>query len=157
MVANPLSPWPVQINLNEIMAALSTNRGIITSTDKMPPVFHPMSWLDVGNIGFIFQRYHLIPDLSALGNVEIPAIYANSERDSRRQLQRLLGRLGLEGRSIINLANFRRSAATRQYCPSTDQRWKDNFGGWANGALDSQSGQEVLAILNELNRWSYLQ
>ncbi len=51
------------------------------------------------HIGFIFQRYHLIPDLSALGNVEIPAIYANSERDSRRQrATALLGRLGLEGR-----------------------------------------------------------
>ncbi|CNI59735.1 HlyD family secretion protein [Yersinia pekkanenii] len=50
-------------------------------------------------IGFIFQRYHLMPDLSALGNVEIPAIYANSERDQRRlRAAALLGRLGLEGR-----------------------------------------------------------
>ena len=59
------------------------------------------------HIGFIFQRYHLIPDLSALGNVEIPAIYANSERGSRRMYATaLLGRLGLKGREHHNLANF---------------------------------------------------
>ena len=51
------------------------------------------------HIGFIFQRYHLMPDLSALSNVEIPAIYANSEREKRRLREAtLLGRLGLEGR-----------------------------------------------------------
>ena len=51
------------------------------------------------HIGFIFQRYHLMPDLSALGNVEIPAIYANARRDQRRQrAAQLLARLGLEGR-----------------------------------------------------------
>lgn len=51
------------------------------------------------HIGFIFQRYHLMPDISALGNVEIPAIYANSKRDQRRQrAAQLLARLGLEGR-----------------------------------------------------------
>lgn len=51
------------------------------------------------HIGFIFQRYHLMPDLSALSNVEIPAIYANSEREKRRlRAATLLGRLGLEGR-----------------------------------------------------------
>ncbi|WP_251281836.1 ATP-binding cassette domain-containing protein, partial [Enterobacter hormaechei] len=39
------------------------------------------------------------PDLSALGNVEIPAIYANRERGSRRMYATaLLGRLGLKGR-----------------------------------------------------------
>ena len=65
------------------------------------------------HIGFIFQRYHLIPDLSALGNVEIPAIYANSERDSRRQ------RADWDWKdvSIINLANFQAVSSNASVLP----------------------------------------
>ena len=35
------------------------------------------------HFGFVFQRYHLLPDLNALGNVEIPAIYAGRDRTAR--------------------------------------------------------------------------
>src|SRR5690606_18128932 len=46
--------------------------------------------------GFIFQRYHLLADLDAVGNVEIPAIYAGTDAQSRRERsQALLQRLGL--------------------------------------------------------------
>ncbi|WWU92673.1 ATP-binding cassette domain-containing protein [Yersinia bercovieri] len=59
------------------------------------------------HIGFIFQRYHLMPDLSALSNVEIPAIYANTGREQRRQrAAQLLARLGLEAERITNPASF---------------------------------------------------
>ncbi|EKO9889024.1 MacB family efflux pump subunit [Escherichia coli] len=106
------------------------------------------------HIGFIFQRYHLIPDLSALGNVEIPAIYANSERDSRRQrATALLGRLGLEGREHhkpceLSGGQQQRVSIARALINGGNIILADE----PTGALDSQSGQEVLAILNELNR-----
>ncbi|MCG6507714.1 ATP-binding cassette domain-containing protein, partial [Vibrio parahaemolyticus] len=49
--------------------------------------------------GFIFQRYHLLGDLTALGNVEIPAIYAGYDKKSRQErATSLLGRLGLSDR-----------------------------------------------------------
>ncbi|WP_304437754.1 ATP-binding cassette domain-containing protein [Novosphingobium sp. ST904] len=35
------------------------------------------------HFGFIFQRYHLLTDLSALGNVEVPAVYAGRARGER--------------------------------------------------------------------------
>src|SRR5690606_27669485 len=38
-----------------------------------------------GHFGFIFQRYHLLGDLDATGNVEIPAIYAGVPRERRRE------------------------------------------------------------------------
>ncbi|HCP1356775.1 MacB family efflux pump subunit [Escherichia coli] len=106
------------------------------------------------HIGFIFQRYHLIPDLSILGNVEIPAIYANSERDSRRQrAATLLGRLGLEGREHhkpceLSGGQQQRVSIARALINGGNIILADE----PTGALDSQSGQEVLAILNELNR-----
>ncbi|MCD6060485.1 MAG: macrolide transporter permease/ATP-binding protein MacB, partial [Moraxellaceae bacterium] len=46
--------------------------------------------------GFIFQRYQLLGDLSALANVEVPAIYAGRSREERHaRAAALLGRLGL--------------------------------------------------------------
>ncbi|MDH2092733.1 ATP-binding cassette domain-containing protein, partial [Rhizobium pusense] len=51
------------------------------------------------NLGFIFQRYHLLTELTALGNVEIPAIYAGkTQGDRRHNAARLLGRLGMAER-----------------------------------------------------------
>ncbi|MCQ8767409.1 MacB family efflux pump subunit [Escherichia coli] len=106
------------------------------------------------HIGFIFQRYHLIPDLSALGNVEIPAIYANSERDSRRQrATALLGRLGLEGREHHKPCELSGCQQQRvSIARALINGGKIILADEPTGALDSQSGQEVLAILNELNR-----
>ncbi|EFG9415290.1 MacB family efflux pump subunit [Escherichia coli] len=106
------------------------------------------------HIGFIFQRYHLIPDLSALGNVEIPAIYANSERESRRQrATALLGRLGLEGREHHKPCELSGGQQQRvSIARALINGGKIILADEPTGALDSQSGQEVLAILNELNR-----
>ena len=106
------------------------------------------------HIGFIFQRYHLIPDLSALGNVEIPAIYANSERDSRRQrATAVLGRLGLEGREHHKPCELSGGQQQRvSIARALINGGKIILADEPTGALDSQSGQEVLAILNELNR-----
>ena len=52
------------------------------------------------HFGFIFQRYHLLADLSALANVEVPAVYAGLPSDKRRvRASELLGRLGLADRT----------------------------------------------------------
>nr|WP_249192892.1 MacB family efflux pump subunit [Yersinia sp. Marseille-Q3913] len=105
------------------------------------------------HIGFIFQRYHLMPDLSALSNVEIPAIYANSCREQRRQrATQLLARLGLEGREDhkpgqLSGGQQQRVSIARSLINGGEIILADE----PTGALDSQSGQEVLAILNELN------
>lgn len=106
------------------------------------------------HIGFIFQRYHLMPDLSALGNVEIPAIYANSERENRRlRAAELLGRLGLEGRehhkpSELSGGQQQRVSIARSLINGGEIILADE----PTGALDSQSGKYVLAILSELNQ-----
>ncbi|MAY46542.1 MAG: macrolide ABC transporter permease/ATP-binding protein MacB, partial [Rhodobacteraceae bacterium] len=52
------------------------------------------------NFGFIFQRYHLLDELTALGNVEVPAIYAGMPVDDRRnRAEALLERLGMRERT----------------------------------------------------------
>lgn len=106
------------------------------------------------HIGFIFQRYHLMPDLSALGNVEMPAVYAGTPRDIRRMRSaELLSRLGLAGREHhkpgeLSGGQQQRVCIARALINGGEIILADE----PTGALDSRSGQDVLAILCELNR-----
>ncbi|MDF7658955.1 MacB family efflux pump subunit [Erwiniaceae bacterium L1_54_6] len=106
------------------------------------------------HIGFIFQRYHLMPDLNALSNVEIPAIYANAEGKSRRaRASELLERLGLHGREHhkpgeLSGGQQQRVSIARALINGAEIILADE----PTGALDSRSGEEVLRILSDLNR-----
>lgn len=106
------------------------------------------------HIGFIFQRYHLMPDLSAICNVEIPAIYASRSREQRIKAGvELLVRLGLKGRehhkpSELSGGQQQRVSIARALINGGEIILADE----PTGALDSQSGEEVLKILTELNQ-----
>ncbi len=103
--------------------------------------------------GFVFQRYHLLSSLSALANVEIPAIYAGvatSKRHSRAQ--GLLKRLGMGDRSShhpnqLSGGQQQRVSIARALMNGGNVILADE----PTGALDRASGQEVLKILEELN------
>jgi macrolide transport system ATP-binding/permease protein len=103
--------------------------------------------------GFIFQRYHLLSDLDALGNAEIPAIYAGLRPDSRRErASRLLARLGLSNRlhhrpGQLSGGQQQRVSIARALVNGGEVILADE----PTGALDSHSGQEVMAILHELH------
>jgi macrolide transport system ATP-binding/permease protein len=103
--------------------------------------------------GFIFQRYHLLPHLDAVQNVEIPAVYAGVEKGRRRvRAQELLGRLGLLDRSDHRPGQL--SGGQQQRVSIA--RALMNGGGVIladepTGALDSKSGREMMAILHELH------
>lgn len=103
--------------------------------------------------GFIFQRYHLLPELTALGNVEIPAIYRGEPASARRtRAAALLGRLGMGARldhrpSALSGGQQQRVSIARALMNDADVILADE----PTGALDSRSGNEVLSILDELN------
>lgn len=105
------------------------------------------------HIGFIFQRYHLMNDLTAAANAEIPAIYAGSNRSERRaRALELLARLGLAGREYhkpgeLSGGQQQRVCIARALMNGGEIILADE----PTGALDSASGREVLAILSELN------
>ncbi|STW18548.1 macrolide export ATP-binding/permease MacB [Klebsiella pneumoniae] len=77
------------------------------------------------HFGFIFQRYHLLSHLTAAQNVEVPAVYAGSERRARlARAHELLVRLGLgRARRLSTVTVVRRSAAAGQYRPRPDE-WR---------------------------------
>ena len=105
------------------------------------------------HFGFIFQRYHLMGDLSAMGNAEIPAIYAGVAPVERHERTRkLLTRLGLEERlgnkpGQLSGGQQQRVSIARALMNGGDVILADE----PTGALDQASGQEVMNILKELH------
>ena len=105
------------------------------------------------HFGFVFQRYHLLADLSAAENVEVPAIYAGLPRAQRQQRSLdLLDRLGLADRtdhrpSQLSGGQQQRVSIARALTNGGEVILADE----PTGALDTQSGAEVMAILEELN------
>ncbi|EKN3571298.1 MacB family efflux pump subunit [Yersinia enterocolitica] len=106
------------------------------------------------HFGFIFQRYHLLNDLSAQENVEIPAIYAGVNREERRQRAAgLLSRLGLVDRldyrpSQLSGGQQQRVSIARALMNGGEVILADE----PTGALDTHSGTEVLNILKGLHQ-----
>ncbi len=106
------------------------------------------------HFGFIFQRYHLLNELDAVGNVEIPAIYAGLSRTDRRaRAMDILRRLGMGERmnhrpNQLSGGQQQRVSIARALINNADVSLADE----PTGALDSHSGDEVLGILQELNR-----
>ena len=103
--------------------------------------------------GFIFQRYHLLTHLSALHNVEMPAIYAGTPQTQRHSRAReLLARLGLAGHvshrpSQLSGGQQQRVSIARALMNGGEVILADE----PTGALDTASGKEVMQILAELH------
>ncbi|CAI1545859.1 macrolide ABC transporter ATP-binding protein/permease MacB [Serratia proteamaculans] len=104
------------------------------------------------HFGFIFQRYHLLPHLSAAHNVEVPAVYAGLGKVARRERAvALLQRLGLSERvgyrpSQLSGGQQQRVSIARALMNGGQVILADE----PTGALDSHSGEEVMAILKQL-------
>ncbi len=105
------------------------------------------------HFGFIFQRYQLLPDLDAVGNVEVPAVYAGTGRGKRRRrAAELLTRLGLGDRlghrpAQLSGGQQQRVSVARALINGGEVILADE----PTGALDSRSGRELLDLLAELN------
>ena len=103
--------------------------------------------------GFIFQRYHLLGDLTAAENVAIPAIYAGVPHDKRiTRAKELLTRIGLGERvdyrpNQLSGGQQQRVSISRALMNGGEVILADE----PTGALDSVSGKEVMKILRELN------
>jgi putative ABC transport system ATP-binding protein len=105
-------------------------------------------------IGFIFQSFHLIPDLSVLDNVQIPLLYRKLPNAERRELARAaLDRVGLSSRvhhfpSQLSGGQQQRVAIARAIVGRPRIVLADE----PTGNLDSQMGDEVMGILHDLNQ-----
>ncbi|QUN57394.1 MacB family efflux pump subunit [Burkholderia cenocepacia] len=105
------------------------------------------------HFGFVFQRYHLLPHVDAVANLEMPAIYAGTARAERHARARaLLARLGLADRAHhrpgqLSGGQQQRVSIARALMNGGQVILADE----PTGALDTKSGQDVIRILHELN------
>ncbi len=110
--------------------------------------------------GFIFQFYHLLPELSALENVMVPLMirhgvvaYLKQKKAIRREAEALLDRVGLSHRmthrpSELSGGEMQRTAIARALIGGPEVVLADE----PTGNLDAGSGQSVLELLRDLNR-----
>ena len=104
-------------------------------------------------IGFVFQKFHLLPRNTALDNVMLPLRYAKIEKRQRTDLAiKVLSQVGLEDRmhhkpSELSGGQQQRVAIARALVNSPAILFADE----PTGNLDSKTGKEVMALLHELN------
>lgn len=111
-----------------------------------------LAWLRREAFGFVFQSYNLLPHSDAVENVEIPAIYAGYSAQERHiKAEALLTSLGLGDRldhrpSQLSGGQQQRVSIARALMNGGNIILADE----PTGALDSQSGVEVMALLRDL-------
>jgi putative ABC transport system ATP-binding protein len=113
----------------------------------------PLSRIRNRTIGFVFQSFHLIPQLSVLENVETPLLYGGvPEEEWRRRALSCLKRVGLLGRadhrpSELSGGEAQRAAVARALVTDPALVLADE----PTGNLDSATGGEIAALLSGLH------
>ncbi|XZG69767.1 ABC transporter ATP-binding protein [Chitinibacteraceae bacterium HSL-7] len=102
-------------------------------------------------VGFVFQSFHLLPELTALENVMLPLELAG-RRDAREVAGDWLARVGLAARAAhtprtLSGGEQQRVALARAFAPSPDILFADE----PTGSLDTHTGEKVADLLFELN------
>ena len=104
------------------------------------------------HIGFVFQNFHLLPLYSALENVALARLYSAHPDGAREAAAALLRRLGLSHRlahkpNALSGGERQRVALARALINDPAIVFADE----PTGSLDSRSGRDVLALLQEVN------
>lgn len=107
-----------------------------------------------GNIGFVFQSFNLIDELTVYENVELPLLYMRvSSAERRKKVNAVLDRMKISHRKKhfpqqLSGGQQQRVAISRSVVISPKLILADE----PTGNLDSANGEEVMNLLTELNK-----
>jgi putative ABC transport system ATP-binding protein len=106
------------------------------------------------HIGFIFQTFHLLPKLDAIGNVKLPLRYSDvSEEEATQRAEALLEKVGLGHR--MHHRPFEMSGGQRQrvaIARALINRPTMILADEPTGNLDSKTSDDIMALLTELHQ-----
>ncbi len=106
-----------------------------------------------GNIGFVFQSFNLIDELSVEENIELPLIYMGVKPSERKErVKKMLDRMSISHRTRhfpqqLSGGQQQRVAIARALVSNPKLILADE----PTGNLDSKNGQDVMQLLKELN------
>ena len=107
-----------------------------------------------GNLGFVFQSFNLIDEMTVFENVELPLVYMGVKASERKKrVNEILERMNISHRAghfpqQLSGGQQQRVAIARAVISNPKLVLADE----PTGNLDSKNGQEVMLLLQELNR-----
>ena len=106
------------------------------------------------SVGFVFQSFHLVPSLNALENVMLPLELAG-RADARADARAIIDRVGLGERwshypSQLSGGEKQRVAIARAFATEPAVLFADE----PTGNLDTRTGETIMELMFDLNRWS---
>lgn len=141
------------LNILGCLDLLSTGEYILDNKNIDNLSDDELSEIRCEKIGFVFQSYNLLSKLTALENVELPAMYLGTKKDVRRKhALELLDLVGLSDR--INHKPNEMSGGQKQrvaIARSMINNPKILLADEPTGNLDSKSTEEILQIFKKLN------
>lgn len=141
------------MNIIGCMDTMDTGGYFLGGTDVCQCGDRELTALRNQKIGFIFQKYHLIPQYNILQNVILPLLVRGmGRREAAEIAEQYIRMVGLWDRighkpNELSGGQQQRVAIARALVTRPDLLLADE----PTGALDSQTGQEILALFQELN------
>lgn len=109
------------------------------------------------NVGFVFQNFKLLRDVSVAENVALPLLYAGKKRaEIKERVSEVLSKVGLTGyenKLPKNMSGGQQQRVSIARAIATNPKFL--IADEPTGALDTQTSQEIMNLFKELNRESH--